>query len=50
MAFDGTWKVERSENYDKFMEKMGKGLPRSRFLCFPQTPSRSRTPWAPGPL
>ncbi|KAI5193494.1 fatty acid-binding protein, intestinal [Manis pentadactyla] len=23
MAFDGTWKVERSENYDKFMEKMG---------------------------
>ncbi|XP_069486410.1 fatty acid-binding protein, intestinal-like [Ambystoma mexicanum] len=23
MAFDGTWKVERSENYDKFMEAMG---------------------------
>ncbi|KAL2780855.1 fatty acid-binding protein, intestinal [Daubentonia madagascariensis] len=23
MAFDGTWKVDRSENYDKFMEKMG---------------------------
>uniref|UniRef100_A0A8I3W641 Fatty acid binding protein 2 n=1 Tax=Callithrix jacchus TaxID=9483 RepID=A0A8I3W641_CALJA len=23
MAFDGNWKVERSENYDKFMEKMG---------------------------
>ncbi|XP_008065545.1 fatty acid-binding protein, intestinal [Carlito syrichta] len=23
MAFDGTWKVDRSENYDKFMDKMG---------------------------
>ncbi|XP_077399764.1 fatty acid-binding protein, intestinal-like [Vanacampus margaritifer] len=23
MAFDGTWKVERSENYDTFMEQMG---------------------------
>ncbi|XP_037686493.1 fatty acid-binding protein, intestinal [Choloepus didactylus] len=23
MAFDGTWKVDRSENYDNFMEKMG---------------------------
>ncbi|XP_007950565.1 fatty acid-binding protein, intestinal [Orycteropus afer afer] len=23
MAFDGTWKVDRSENYDKFMEKLG---------------------------
>ncbi|XP_042553529.1 fatty acid-binding protein, intestinal [Dipodomys spectabilis] len=23
MAFDGSWKVDRSENYDKFMEKMG---------------------------
>ncbi|XP_043829286.1 fatty acid-binding protein, intestinal [Dromiciops gliroides] len=23
MAFDGTWKVDRSENYDRFMEKMG---------------------------
>ena len=23
MAFDGTWKVDRSENYDKFMEQMG---------------------------
>ncbi|XP_074083464.1 fatty acid-binding protein, intestinal [Macrotis lagotis] len=23
MAFDGTWKVDRNENYDKFMEKMG---------------------------
>uniref|UniRef100_A0A8D0GWN8 Fatty acid binding protein 2 n=1 Tax=Sphenodon punctatus TaxID=8508 RepID=A0A8D0GWN8_SPHPU len=23
MAFDGTWKVEKSENYDKFMEVMG---------------------------
>ncbi|XP_010338650.2 fatty acid-binding protein, intestinal [Saimiri boliviensis] len=23
MAFDGNWKVDRSENYDKFMEKMG---------------------------
>ncbi|XP_072481452.1 fatty acid-binding protein, intestinal [Notamacropus eugenii] len=23
MAFNGTWKVDRSENYDKFMEKMG---------------------------
>lgn len=24
MAFDGTWKVEKSENYEKFMEVMGK--------------------------
>ncbi|KAL6036351.1 hypothetical protein STEG23_004432 [Scotinomys teguina] len=23
MAFDGSWKVDRNENYDKFMEKMG---------------------------
>ncbi|XP_074128951.1 fatty acid-binding protein, intestinal isoform X2 [Sminthopsis crassicaudata] len=23
MAFDGTWKVDRNENYDQFMEKMG---------------------------
>ncbi|KYO47429.1 fatty acid-binding protein, intestinal [Alligator mississippiensis] len=23
MAFDGTWKVDRSENYEKFMEEMG---------------------------
>ncbi|KAG7225138.1 hypothetical protein INR49_014805 [Caranx melampygus] len=23
MTFNGTWKVDRSENYDKFMEKMG---------------------------
>ncbi|XP_034527190.1 fatty acid-binding protein, intestinal [Ailuropoda melanoleuca] len=23
MAFDGTWKTDRNENYDKFMEKMG---------------------------
>ncbi|NP_001079346.1 fatty acid-binding protein, intestinal [Xenopus laevis] len=23
MAFDGTWKVDRSENYEKFMEVMG---------------------------
>ncbi|KAJ8008003.1 hypothetical protein DPEC_G00100220 [Dallia pectoralis] len=23
MAFNGTWKVEHSENYDKFMEQMG---------------------------
>ncbi|XP_003899177.1 fatty acid-binding protein, intestinal [Papio anubis] len=26
MAFNGTWKVHRSENYDKFMEKMGINL------------------------
>lgn len=24
MAFNGTWKVEKSENYEKFMEVMGK--------------------------
>lgn len=24
MAFDGTWKVDRNENYEKFMEVMGK--------------------------
>ncbi|EMP38561.1 Fatty acid-binding protein, intestinal [Chelonia mydas] len=23
MAFDGNWKADRSENYDKFMEQMG---------------------------
>lgn len=23
MTFNGTWKVDRSENYDKFMEQMG---------------------------
>ncbi|XP_004716007.1 fatty acid-binding protein, intestinal [Echinops telfairi] len=23
MAFNGTWKVDRNENYDKFMEKLG---------------------------
>ncbi|XP_025729699.1 fatty acid-binding protein, intestinal [Callorhinus ursinus] len=23
MALDGTWKIDRNENYDKFMEKMG---------------------------
>lgn len=23
MAFNGSWKVDRSENYDKFMEQMG---------------------------
>ncbi|NXM77460.1 FABPI protein, partial [Serilophus lunatus] len=23
MAFNGTWKVDRSENYEKFMEAMG---------------------------
>ncbi|XP_023560198.1 fatty acid-binding protein, intestinal [Octodon degus] len=23
MTFNGSWKVDRSENYDKFMEKMG---------------------------
>ncbi|NXR19116.1 FABPI protein, partial [Cinclus mexicanus] len=26
MAFDGTWKVDRSENYEKFMEALGVGM------------------------
>ncbi|XP_022047339.1 fatty acid-binding protein, intestinal-like [Acanthochromis polyacanthus] len=26
MTFNGTWKVDRSENYDKFMEQMGVNL------------------------
>lgn len=26
MTFNGTWKVDRSENYDKFMEQMGINL------------------------
>ncbi|NXB21075.1 FABPI protein, partial [Rhagologus leucostigma] len=26
MAFDGTWKIERNENYEKFMEAMGVGM------------------------
>lgn len=23
MAFNGTWKIDRSDNYEKFMEQMG---------------------------
>lgn len=23
MTFDGTWKIDRNENYEKFMEQMG---------------------------
>jgi len=23
MAFNGTWKVDRNENYEKFLEEMG---------------------------
>lgn len=23
MTFDGTWKVDRNDNYEKFMEQMG---------------------------
>lgn len=23
MTFDGTWKIDRNDNYEKFMEKMG---------------------------
>ncbi|NWV10501.1 FABPI protein, partial [Ptilonorhynchus violaceus] len=26
MAFDGTWKIDRNENYEKFMEAMGVGM------------------------
>ncbi|CDQ95218.1 unnamed protein product [Oncorhynchus mykiss] len=26
MAFNGTWKVEHNENYDKFMEQMGESV------------------------
>ncbi|NXK67021.1 FABPI protein, partial [Sylvietta virens] len=26
MAFDGTWKIDRNENYEKFMEAMGVGI------------------------
>ncbi|XP_041839628.1 fatty acid-binding protein, intestinal [Melanotaenia boesemani] len=26
MTFNGTWKVDRNDNYDKFMEKMGVNL------------------------
>lgn len=33
MAFDGAWKNHRNENYDKFMEQMGKGpSPSGSFL------------------
>lgn len=28
MAFNGTWKAERNENYDKFMEQMGERVQR----------------------
>ncbi|KAF5923849.1 hypothetical protein HPG69_016337 [Diceros bicornis minor] len=33
MAFDGTWKVDRSENYDKFMEKMGINIMKRRLAA-----------------
>lgn len=26
MTYNGTWKVDHSENYEKFMEQMGKRL------------------------
>ncbi|NWX35201.1 FABPI protein, partial [Notiomystis cincta] len=26
MAFDGSWKIDRNDNYEKFMEAMGIGL------------------------
>ncbi|NXY57255.1 FABPI protein, partial [Callaeas wilsoni] len=26
MAFNGTWKIDRNENYEKFMEAMGVGI------------------------
>ncbi len=26
MAFSGVWKVDRNENYDKFMEAMGESI------------------------
>ncbi|XP_035035332.2 fatty acid-binding protein, intestinal [Hippoglossus stenolepis] len=26
MTFDGSWKIERNDNYDKFMEQMGVNL------------------------
>ncbi|NXO05995.1 FABPI protein, partial [Oriolus oriolus] len=26
MAFNGTWKIDRNENYEKFMEAMGVGM------------------------
>lgn len=26
MAFNGTWKADRSENYDKFLERIGEPL------------------------
>ncbi|XP_057239569.1 fatty acid-binding protein, intestinal [Malurus melanocephalus] len=26
MAFDGSWKIDRNENYEKFMEAMGVGM------------------------
>ncbi|NWU44686.1 FABPI protein, partial [Hylia prasina] len=26
MAFDGSWKIDRNENYEKFMEAMGIGM------------------------
>lgn len=35
MAFNGTWKIDRNENYDKFMEKMGERFFSSGSLfCF----------------
>lgn len=26
MTFNGTWKVDRNDNYEKFMEEMGEWL------------------------
>lgn len=31
MAFNGTWKIDRNENYEKFMEAMGKSYSSNAF-------------------
>ncbi|XP_067873452.1 fatty acid-binding protein, intestinal [Heterodontus francisci] len=33
MVFNGTWKVDRSENYDKFMEKMGVNIAKRKLAA-----------------
>ncbi|KFO36770.1 fatty acid-binding protein, intestinal [Fukomys damarensis] len=33
MTFNGTWKVDRNVNYDKFMEKMGINMVKRKFAA-----------------
>lgn len=39
MAFNGTWKIDRNENYEKFMEAMGKAYFSNPFCRKNTTPA-----------